>query len=67
MAACPGCQRPVTDQDRAVLQVRQEGGSFDLHDRGRRVRTGSKWIGAIAIMFAISGPIYFGLQKVQAD
>ena len=64
---CPGCGRPVTDQDRAVLQVRLEGADFAAHERGRRVREGSKWIGALAILFAVSGPILFAMSQTQAD
>jgi hypothetical protein len=67
VAVCPGCGRPVTDQDRAVLQVRLEGGDFAAHERGKRVREGSKWIGALAILFAVSGPILFAVQSMEAD
>jgi len=59
-ATCPGCGRPVDDRDRAVLQVRLEGGNFAAHDRGTDMRSASKWIGALAIIFAISaGFTYF--------
>jgi hypothetical protein len=66
-AACPGCGRPLTDQDRAVLQVRLEGGEFVAHERGRKMRDGSKWIGMLAILFAVSAPIVFAMQKTEAD
>jgi hypothetical protein len=65
--ACSGCGRPVTDQDRAVLQVRLEGDDFQAHERGKRVRQGSKWVGALAILFAVSAPVVFAMQKTQAD
>ena len=65
MAVCPGCERPVTEQDRAVLQVRLEGGDFQAHERGKQVRHGSKWIGALAILFALSAPLLFAAQKAQ--
>jgi hypothetical protein len=64
---CPGCGRGVTDQDRAVLQVRLEAGDFEAHQRGRRVRAGSKWIGALAILFAIAAPIVYAMQSSQVD
>src|SRR6185369_7006804 len=63
---CPGCARPVTDQDRAVLQVRLEGSDFQSHERGKRVREGAKWVGALAIIFAVSGLFMFAMQKVEA-
>ena len=67
MATCPGCERPVTPQDRAVLQVRLEGGNFKSHEWGKQVRAGSNWIGALAILFVVSGPIMFAMQKMEAD
>jgi len=67
MATCPGCGRAVNDQDLAVMQVRLEGANFSDHDRGRRVRQGSKWVGVLAILFLVSGPIMFGMQMVAAD
>jgi hypothetical protein len=67
MTACPGCSRAVTAQDLAVLQVRLEGGNFQAHERGRQVRAGSKWIGALAILFAVAAPLNFAMQKTAAD
>ena len=64
---CPGCGRAVTDQDRAVLQVRLEAGDFQAHQRGRRVRDGSKWIGVLAILFAISAPIVYAMQASDIE
>ena len=64
---CPGCGRPVTQQDADVLQVRLEGGNFQAHDRGRRVRTGSKWIGFLAILFAVSAPIQYAVDRMEAE
>jgi hypothetical protein len=58
-AVCPVCGRPVNDQDRAVPQVRLEAGDFAAHERGRRVRKGSKWIGVLAVLFAISSPLIY--------
>jgi hypothetical protein len=60
---CPGCSRPVTDQDRAVLQVRFEGADWQAHERGKKVRTGAKWVGVLAILFAVSAPIMFAMQE----
>src|SRR4029077_15551622 len=56
---CPGCGRPVTDQDRAVLQVRFEGADWQAHERGKKVRAGAKWVGVLAILFAVSAPLMF--------
>ena len=67
MKVCPGCDRPVTEQDTAVLQVRMEGGDFQAHDRGRRMRAGSKWIGMLAILFAVAAPLNYALQKMETD
>src|SRR4051794_39178344 len=67
MKVCPGCDRPITEQDTAVLQVRMEGGDFQAHDRGRRMRAGSKWIGMLAIVFAVAAPLNYALQKTEAD
>jgi hypothetical protein len=64
---CSGCGREVTDQDRSVLQVRLEGSDFAAHERGKRVRQGAKWVGALAILFAISAPILFAMQKGEVD
>jgi hypothetical protein len=63
---CGGCGRPVTDQDRAVLQVRLEGGDFQAHERGKRVREGAKWVGLLAILFAVSGPIMFAMTEMDS-
>jgi hypothetical protein len=67
MKTCPGCDRPVTEQDAAVLQVRLEGGNFQAHDRGRRVRNGSKWIGFLALLFAVSAPIQYAIDKMEVE
>ena len=64
---CPGCGRPVTDQDRAVLQVRVEGADWQAHERGKQVRTGAKWVGVLAILFAVSAPIMFAVQEAQTS
>jgi hypothetical protein len=50
-----------------VLQVRLEGDDFQSHERGKRVREGAKWVGVLAILFAVSGLIMFAMQKVEAD
>jgi len=60
---CPGCARPVTDQDRAVLRVRFEGADWQAHERGKQVRAGAKWVGVLAILFAVSAPIMFAMQE----
>lgn len=60
---CPGCGRPVTDQDRAVLQIRFEGADWQAHERGKQVRAGAKWVGVLAILFAVSAPIMFAMQE----
>ena len=67
MKVCPGCDRPVSEQDTAVLQVRMEGSDFQAHDRGRRMRAGSKWIGMLAILFAVAAPLNYALQKTETD
>lgn len=66
-AACPGCGRPVTQDDRAVLQVRFEGADFQAHERGGRMRRGSKWIGILALLYAASAPFIFFSGKSEAD
>jgi hypothetical protein len=66
-AACPGCARPVDERDRAVLNVRLEGGNHAAYGRGKVVRAASKWIGALAILFAVSSPIMYATQAVQRD
>ncbi len=63
-ATCPGCGRPVDDRDHDVLQVRREASGFAAHERAKRVRNGSKWIGVLAILFAISAPILFGMRTL---
>jgi hypothetical protein len=65
--ACERCGRPVTAQDRAALHARLEGGDFVAHERGKRMREASKWIGVLSILFAVSGPIAFAMQKSEAD
>jgi len=66
-ATCPACGRPLTDQDRAVLQVRLEGGDFQAHERGKRVREGAKWVGALAILFAVSGLMLFANAQLDSE
>jgi hypothetical protein len=66
-ATCSGCGRPVDERDRAVLQVRLEGGNFAAHDRGTEMRSASKWIGALAIIFAISAGFTYFMTAAQAD
>lgn len=67
LSTCPGCGRPVTEQDRAVLQMRLEGSDHDAAERGKRVRTGANWIGGLAILIAVSAPIMFALQKMDTE
>jgi hypothetical protein len=67
MNSCPGCGRPVTDRDGAVLQVRLEGGDHQAHERGKKVRQASRWIGVLAILFAVAGPLLFATQKMETD
>ena len=31
------------------------------------MRAGSKWIGALAILFAVAAPLNYALQKTEAD
>jgi hypothetical protein len=64
---CPGCSRPVTDQDRAVFQVRFEGADWQAHERGKKVRAGAKWVGVLAILFAVSAPLMFALQEATTS
>jgi hypothetical protein len=63
---CPGCGRAVTDQDRAVLQVRLEGADHQAFERGTNVRKASRWIGVLAVMYAVSGTMIFVMQKIKA-
>jgi hypothetical protein len=63
---CPGCGRAVTDQDRAVLQVRLEGADFQAYQRGTNVRKASRWIGVLAVVYAVSGTMSFAMQKIKA-
>jgi hypothetical protein len=64
---CSGCGRAVTDDDRRVLQERLEGSDYQAFERGKKVRAAAKWIGALAILFAVSGAIMFGLGYVEAQ
>ena len=60
---CGGCGRAVTDQDREVLQVRLEGSDYQAYERGKQVRAAAGWIGALAIVFAISGVVMFFIAR----
>jgi hypothetical protein len=64
---CPGCGRPVTDEDRAALQARLESSDYQAYERGLKVKNASKWIGVLAIIFAISGVVMFFIKQAQAD
>lgn len=64
---CPGCGRELDEADKAVLQVRREGANHQAFARGKKVRSASKWIGALAILFAVSGPIMYAAQLMVAD
>jgi hypothetical protein len=64
---CPGCGRLVTDQDRALLQVKLEGHDYLAFERGRDVRKAAKWIGILTILLAIAAVVSFISTKVQAD
>ena len=66
-ATCPGCGREVDERDRAVLQVRLEGGNYAAHDRGTLMRSASNWIGALAIIFAISAGFSYFMTAAQVD
>jgi hypothetical protein len=65
--ACPGCARPVDDRDRAVLQLRLEGANHAAYGRGKNVRGASKWIGVLALLFAVSAPLMFAMQAMETD
>jgi hypothetical protein len=65
--ACPGCARPVTAQDRALLQVKVEGTDHLAFERGRRVRKAAGWIGILAILLTIGAGVEFIGAKTQAD
>jgi hypothetical protein len=67
IGACPGCGRAVDERDRNALRVRLEGGNFVAYGRGKHVRSASKWIGALAILFAVSAPLMYAAQSMQAD
>jgi hypothetical protein len=64
---CSGCKRPFTDRDRAVFQVRAEGGDYQSYQRGREMRSASKWIGVLAVLFTISGGFMYLLTAQQAE
>jgi hypothetical protein len=64
---CQGCGRPVDDGDRATLQVRLEGSDYQAYERGKKVRDAAKWIGVLAILFAVSGVIMFFFQQSQTS
>jgi hypothetical protein len=64
---CSGCGRAVTDDDRRVLQDRLESSDYQAYARGKKVRSAANWIGALAILFAISGLIMFAIQYSQTD
>jgi hypothetical protein len=57
----------VDDRDRAVLQVRLEGGNFAAHDRGTEMRSASNWIGALAIIFAFSAGFAYFMATSETD
>ena len=67
MVSCPGCSRPITDQDRGVLQARLDGAEWQAHERGKQVRAGAKWVGVLAILFAVSAPIMFAMQETETS
>jgi hypothetical protein len=64
---CQGCGRPVDDRDRATLQVRLEGSDYQAYERGKKVREAAKWIGVLAVLFAVSGVIMFFVQQSQSS
>jgi hypothetical protein len=64
---CPGCGRIVDDRDRAVLQVRLESGDYAAHDRATVMRSASKWIAALAIIFAFSAGLGFFMSTQAVD
>jgi len=60
---CPGCGRAVPDQDRSTLQVRLESSDYEANERSTKVRDAAKWIGVLAILFALSGVFMFFVQR----
>lgn len=54
---------PIT----SIVGVTVGASEIAVHERGRRVRAGSKWIGVLAVMFAVSGPILFEIHRMEAD
>jgi len=64
---CSGCGRAITEDDRTALQQRLEASDYQAYERGKKVREASKWIGVLAILFAISGALMFALQLSEAD
>jgi len=67
---CGGCGREVGKEERAALHevgvVELEAGDAEAQERGKKVREGAKWIGALAILFALSGVLMFFLQQAEA-
>jgi len=68
---CEGCGRQVTEGDRSVLQEKHAAGDPRVLEeaaaRGKKVREGAKWIGALAVLFALSGVLMFFLQQTQTE
>jgi hypothetical protein len=68
---CDGCGRQVTAGDRAVLQEKREASDPQALEeaaaRGKKVREGAKWIGALAVLFALSGVLMFFVQRMQTE
>jgi hypothetical protein len=68
---CGGCGRQVTKGDRASLLEKgaaaREEDDPQTSARGKKVREGAKWIGVLAILFAISGALMFFLQQSEVD
>ncbi|WP_375771482.1 hypothetical protein NR798_11435 [Archangium gephyra] len=65
-----GCGRAVVEADRAALHAVgavEEVVDAETEERGKKVREGAKWIGALAILFAISGFLMFALQQVETN
>lgn len=60
---CSGCGRQVTTGERATLHQLDYQGML----REAKVRDGSKWIGVLAILFAVSGVLMFFLTQSQAN
>jgi hypothetical protein len=52
--SCWGCGRALTAQERAT-------------EHARRVQRGRRWLGIMAVVFGVSGPIGFVSQKIDAD